>query len=99
MRKWAWLEVQTEEFTVAACVRLQPQNMEDESRGMTQTWTAKSYVRSQRSGRAGVVKVTKLASQILLPQTTGWDEPQCRGTIRNLFKVWRKAFRKMPLTF
>ena len=51
----AWLEVQTE-FAVARRVRLQQQTTEDESRGTTQTCTAKSYERSLRSGRAGVAK-------------------------------------------
>ena len=54
-----WSEVQTE-LAVATRVRLQSQNTEDESRGTTQTCTAKSYERSLRSGRAGVVKVSQI---------------------------------------
>ena len=79
-----------EELAVAACVRLQPQNTEDESSGTTQTCTAKSYERR----RAGVVVVNvgKFYSQFPLPQTAGRDEPQCRGTIRNVFEVRTKAF-------
>ena len=93
------VRVQTEKLAVAACVRLQPQNMEDESRGTTQTCTAKSYERSLRSGRAGVVKVGKFSIQIPLPQTTGKDEPQCRGTLRNVFGVRTKAFSKSTSHF
>ena len=59
-----WSEGQTEQLAVAACVRLQSQNTEDESRGTIQTCTAKSYERSLRSGRAGVVKVTEFSSQL-----------------------------------
>ena len=87
-----WSEVQT-------YVRLQPQNREDESRGTTQTCTAKTYERSLRSSLAGVVKVGKFSSQIPLPQTTGRDEPQCRGTIRNVFEVQTKAFSKSTSYF
>ena len=50
---WVWSDVQVEQLAVAACVWLQLQNMEDESRGTT----ANSNERSLRSGRAGVVKV------------------------------------------
>ena len=71
---------------------------EDESRCMTQTWTAKSYERSLRSSHAGVVKFGEFSSQIQLPQTTGRDKLQCRGTIRNIFKVRTKAFSKVDLT-
>ena len=56
--KWAWSEVQTAQLMVSACVRLQLQNMEDKSRGTTQTCTAKSNEGPLRSGCAGVVKVT-----------------------------------------
>ena len=35
--------VQMEQLAMAACVRLQPQNTKDESRGMTQICTTKSY--------------------------------------------------------
>ena len=96
IRKWAWPEVQ---LAVVTYVRLQPQNTEDESRGTTQTGTAKSYEKSPRSGRAGVVKVGEFSNQIPLPQTTGRDEPQCRGTIRNVFEVRTKAFSKSTSYF
>ena len=56
--------------TLGGYVRLQLQNMEDESRGKTQTCTARSNERSLTSGRAPVVKARKLSRQILLPQTT-----------------------------
>ena len=92
------VRVQTEQLAVAACVRLQPQNTEDESRGMTQTCTAKSYERSLRSGRAGMVKVGKFSIQIPLLQT-GKDEPQCRGTLRNVFGIRTKAFSKSTSQF
>ena len=87
-RKWAWSEVQMEQLAVAACVRLHPQNMEDESRGTTQTCTARSNERSLRSSRSHLVKVREFSSQIPLSQTTGRDEPQCRGTIGNLTKAF-----------
>ena len=79
---------------MAVCVRLQPQNMEDESIGMTQIYTAQSYERSLRSSHAGVVKVSQLSSQIPFPQTTRRDKPQCRGTISNVFEVRMKTFLK-----
>ena len=59
------VRVQAEQLAVAACVRLQPQNMEVESRGTTQTCTAKSYERSLRSGRAGMVNKGKSFSTTL----------------------------------
>ena len=99
MWKWAWSEVQMEQLAVAACARLQPQNTEDESRGTTQTCTAKSYEKSLRSGLADVVKVGKFSSQIPLPQTTGRDKLRCRGTIRNVFEVRTKAFSKSTSYF
>ena len=68
------MEVQTEQLAVTVCVRLQPQNTEDESRGMTQTFTVKSYKRSLRSGLA-------------LSETTNRAKLQYRGTIRNVFEV------------
>lgn len=97
--KWAWSEVQMAQLTVAACIRVQLQNMKDKSRGATQTCTAKSNRRSLRSGCAGIVKVSEFSSQIPLLQTTGRNKLQCRGTIRNVFEVQTKAFRKLPLTF
>ena len=75
-----------EQFAVAACVRLQLQNMEDELRSTTQTCTASNNERSLRSSHSHVVKVCKFSSQIMLLHTTGRDEPQCRGTIRNIFE-------------
>ena len=93
------VRVQTEQLALAARVRLQSQNTEDESRGMTQTCTVKSYERSIRSGRAGMVEVCKFSIQIPLPQTTGKDEPQCRGTLRNVFGVRTKAFLKSTSHF
>ena len=94
-----WSEVQTKQLTVAICVRLQLQNMEDESRGTTQTCTARSNDMSLKSGRAHMVKVCEFSSQILLPQTTGRDKPQCRGTICNIFELWTKAFFERYLYF
>ena len=88
-----------EQLAVAACVRLQPQIMEDELRAMTQTCTAKSHERSLRNSLAGVVKVGKFSSQIPLLQTTGRDELQCRGTIYNVFKVQTKPFLKSTSYF
>ena len=44
--------VVTEQFAVAACVRLQLQNIKDELRGTTQTCTVRSNDRSLRIGRA-----------------------------------------------
>ena len=58
-----------------------------------------SYERSLRSSCAGVVKVGEFSSQIPLPQTTGRDEPQCRGTIRNVFEVRTKAFSESTSHF
>ena len=46
----------TGQLVVATCVRLQLQNMQDESRGMTQTCIARSDERSLRSRHAHVVK-------------------------------------------
>ena len=63
---------------MAACVRLQLQNTEDESRGMTQTCTARSNERSLRSGCASMVKVREFSSQIPLSQATGREEGQCK---------------------
>ena len=83
------------QLTVAACIRVQLQNMKDKSRGGTQTCTAKSNKRSLRSGCAGIVKVSEFSSQIPLLQTTGRNKLQCRGTIRNVFEVWIKAFLKI----
>ena len=37
-----------------------------------------------------MVKVGEFSSQIPLPQTTGRDEPQCRGTICDVFEVRTK---------
>ena len=99
IQKWAWSEVQTEQLTVTGCVRLQLQYTKEETRGTTQTYTAKSYEWSLRGGCACMVKVSKFSSQIPLPQTTRRDEPQCRGTICNIFEVQMKAFSKVPLTF
>ena len=62
------------------------------SREARQTWTAKSYERSLRNGRAGVSIVGEFSSQGQLPQTAGRDRPQCRRTIRNVFEVRTKAF-------
>ena len=70
---------------MAAYVRLQLQNTKDESRGTTQTSTAINNERSLRVGRARVVKVREFSSQIPLPQTTGREERQRRGTILNIF--------------
>ena len=61
------------------------------SGGTTQT---RNNERSLRSSRAGVVKVSEFSSEILPPQTTSRDEPQCRGTIRNVFEVQTKACSK-----
>ena len=69
IRKWASSVVKMEQPAVAAYVRLQLQNMTDESRGTTQTCRARSIERTLRSGCARVVKVR----EFLLPQTTGWD--------------------------
>ena len=98
IRKWAWSEVQTEQLQWLR-VRLQPQNTEDESRGMTKTCTAKSCERSLRSGLAGVVKVGEFSSQILLLQTTGRNELQCRGTVCDVFEVRTKTFQKRTSHF
>ena len=46
----------------------------------------------------GVV-VQAWLNQIPPPQTTGRDEPQCRGTIRNVFEVRTKAFSKSTSYF
>ena len=73
---------------------IQPQNTKDRSIGTTQTGTVKSNERSLKNGRAGVVKVSEFLSQILLPQTTGRDEPQCRRTICNIFEVRMNVFSK-----
>ena len=51
------------QLTVAVCVRPQLQNMEGESRGMTQTCTAKSNERSLRSSRVHVVKVCEFPAK------------------------------------
>ena len=85
--------------SVAVYVRLQLQNMKDESRGTTHTCTARSNGRSLRSGRARVVKVREFSSQIPLPKTTGREEWQRRGTIRNIFEVRTKAFLKSTSCF
>ena len=53
-----------EQFAVAACVRLQLQNTEDELRSTTQTCTASNNERSLRSSHSHVVKVCKFSSQI-----------------------------------
>ena len=66
----------TEQLAVAACVKLQLQNTEDESKGTTQTCKARSNERSLRSGRACVVKVREFSSQIPLPRATGRKERQ-----------------------
>ena len=42
---------------MAACIRLQPHNTEDESRGMTQTCTVRSDERFQRNSCTCMVKV------------------------------------------
>ena len=57
--KWVWSAFQTDQLTVAACIRLQPQNMEDESGGMTQTCTVRSDERFQRSHCTCMVKAGK----------------------------------------
>ena len=45
------------QLLVAAYIRLQPQNMKDESRGTTQTCSARNDERSLRGGCSCVVKV------------------------------------------
>ena len=49
-----------DQLSVAAYIRLQLQKTKDESRGTTQTCTARSNERSLRIGRARVVKVRKI---------------------------------------
>ena len=63
LKKRGVVRVQKEQLAVpvVACVRLQPQNTEDESRGTMQTCTAKSYERSPRNGRGAVVKVSEFS--------------------------------------
>ena len=62
---------QRSKLTAAACVRLQLQNTEDELRGTTQTYTARSNEKSLRSDSTQVVKVREFSSQILLLQANG----------------------------
>ena len=62
VRKWARSVLQTDQLTVAVCVRLQLQSIEGESKGMTQT--CKGAVLHARS------RAHKDSGQILLPQTT-----------------------------
>ena len=52
-----WSAFQMDQLTVAACIRLQPHNTEDESRGTTQTCTVRSDERFQRNSRTCMVKV------------------------------------------
>ena len=44
-------------------------------------------------------KVCEFSSQILLPQRTGWEERQHRGTIRKIFEVRMEAFLKNTSCF
>ena len=60
--------------------------MEDESRGMSQTCTARSNERSLRSGRLHVVKLCEFSSKILFPHATRRGEPQCRGPDKGFLK-------------
>ena len=73
--------------SVAACVRLQPHNPEDESRDE----------QPQRNRCAYMVNVCEFSSQILLLQTTrrgGW---QCREIICNVFEsVTRVLLKSTP---
>ena len=50
--KWASSAVQTDQLIVDACVRVQLQITEDESRGMTQICTARSDEQSERNAHA-----------------------------------------------
>ena len=52
-----WSAFQMDQLTVAACIRLQPHNTEDESRGMTQTCTVRSNEQFERNSRTCMVKV------------------------------------------
>lgn len=81
----------TGQLVVATCVRLQLQNMQDESRGMTQTCIARSDERFLRSGRAHVVKVCEFSGQIQMGGTNGNAEEQFVTFSRS----WRRLFRKV----
>ena len=84
--------VKMDQFSVAVYVKLQLQNMEDESRGMTQTCTARSNEISPRSGRAHKVKVHKFSSQVLLPQTTVREKGNAEG---QFLRSGRRPFLKV----
>ena len=76
---------------VAACIRLQLQIMEDESRGMTQICTVRSDERSQRNSCAHMLKTSEFSSQIPLPQTRR-EEHQHKWTICNIFECMTEGF-------
>ena len=88
---WAWSAVQMDQLSVAAYVRLQLQNVKDESRGTTQTCTARSNEISLRSSHA------RVANQIPLPQTTRREERQSRGV--TFLRSGQRHFWKVPLAF
>ena len=58
---------------MAACVRLQPQNTEDELRGTTQTCTARSDEQSQRSHCAHIVKDRKFSRYVNSTSANNWE--------------------------
>ena len=97
--KWVWSVIQLDQLVVAACIRLQLQNMKDESRGMTQTYTVRSDEQSQRSSCTRMVKACEFSNQILLLQATGSEEWGRRWTIRNIFEWMTKAFLESTSRF
>lgn len=62
---------QRSKLTVAVCVRLQLQNIEDELRGMPQTYTARSNEKSLRSDSTRVVKVREFPAKFRFCKQTG----------------------------
>ena len=84
--KWVWSVVQLDQLVVAACIRLQLQNMKDESRGMTQTYTVRSDEQSQRSSCTRMVKACEFSSQILLLQHFRVDDEGFFGKYLSVFE-------------
>ena len=93
-----WLEVQTEQLTVAVCVRPQPQNMEDESRGMTQTCIVRSNERSLRSNRSHVIRACEFLAKFRFLKQPGGTNHNAEEFVTILSARWR-LLQKVHLTF
>ena len=87
---WTWSVVQMEKLAVTGCVRLQPQNTEDESRGMTQTCTVRSDKKSVRSLHAW----SKFTAKFHFHKQPGGMNGNAKGQFITLLRVCQRLFEK-----